>query len=635
MKEQKITLSINIIFAFLIALSDALYITIKHPVYVLKTLTSSLFLLLGIINLFLIFKSFKNKSLKIFSILLVFGLLFSFLGDILLIDYFIIGAIFFAIGHIFFFLSYCFLTKYSLKDIVVTLFILIISLSIILFVPYFSFGSYFPIVIAYACIISLMLAKSLSNLFFNTKFSNKLMLYIFIGSLLFYLSDLMLVLNMFTNITYNFGTLCLAFYYPAQFLLASSIYISSITKISSVPKLTLTNKIFCRLYQFFFKMLLPFLPYREPKLLSDYEELSFTLSSNNINSIIIITTKDLMELNLTDNLLKTLKKHKINYTIYSDVLSNPTIEMVEQAKDVYVKNNCNGIIAFGGGSALDCAKMVGARIARPKMSIQKMKGLLKIRKKLPLLIAIPTTAGTGSETTVTAVITDEKTHIKFTINDFCLIPHYALLDYNLTLNLPKFLTATTGMDALTHAIESYIGNSTTKYTRKMSEEATKLIVDNLYTCYQDGNNTEARKNMLLASYKAGIAFTRAYVGYVHAIAHTLGGKYQVPHGLANAKILPVMLKEYGKCIHKKLSKLSKICKIADDHDNNEIASNKLIEYIENTNRNMNIDVGFSEIKDEDIETLSKIAESEANPLYPVPKLLSSYQLGEIYKKLKK
>ena len=191
------------------------------------------------------------------------------------------------------------------------------------------------------------------------------------------------------------------------------------------------------------------------------------------------------------------------------------------------------------------------------------------------------------------------------------------------------------MDALTHAIEAYIGNSTTKYTRKMSEEATKLIVDNLYTCYKDGKNVEARKNMLIASYKAGIAFTRSYVGYVHAIAHTLGGKYQIAHGLANAKILPVVLQEYGKSIYKKLGKLAKICGLAKITDNNETASKIMIEFIENLNDKMGIDKGFSEIQESDIETLAKIAEREANPLYPVPKLLSSFQIEEIYRKLKK
>lgn len=163
-------------------------------------------------------------------------------------------------------------------------------------------------------------------------------------------------------------------------------------------------------------------------------------------------------------------------------------------------------------------------------------------QKLPLLIAIPTTAGTGSETTLAAVITDAKTRHKYAINDFPLIPRYAVLDPKVTLSLPPFITATTGMDALTHAVEAYIGNSTTPGTRKNALDAVQLIFENLDTAYTDGNNIEARRNMLRASYFAGCAFTKSYVGYVHAVAHSLGGKYNVPHGLANAVILPMVLK---------------------------------------------------------------------------------------------
>lgn len=194
-------------------------------------------------------------------------------------------------------------------------------------------------------------------------------------------------------------------------------------------------------------------------------------------------------------------------------------------------------------------------MTKPNQPLSRMKGILKVHKRLPLLIAIPTTAGTGSETTLAAVITDAKTRHKYAINDFPLIPRYAVLDPKVTLSLPPFITATTGMDALTHAVEAYIGNSTTPDTRKDALRAVKLIFSNLDTAYTDGSNVEARKNMLKASFYAGCAFTKSYVGYVHAVAHSLGGEYNVPHGLANAILLPFVLEAYGKKIQKNCTDL--------------------------------------------------------------------------------
>jgi alcohol dehydrogenase class IV len=277
---------------------------------------------------------------------------------------------------------------------------------------------------------------------------------------------------------------------------------------------------------------------------------------------------------------------------------------------------------------------MGARIVKPKKELYKMKGLFKVCKKLPPLFVIPTTAGTGSETTVTSVITDSKTHHKYLINDFSLIPHYAVLDYSVTLGLPPHITSTTGMDALTHAIEAFIGNTRTPETKKMSLEATRLIVKSLKTCYHDPKNAEARKDMLYASHYAGISFTKAYVGYVHAIAHTLGGKYGVPHGLANAVILPIMLEEYGAKAYKKLAVLARYSEVASNEDDDEIAAKKLIFWIKEANKEMNIPSTIDAIKEEDIQDLAKTALKEGNPLYPVPVLMDSERFKDIYLKIK-
>lgn len=390
------------------------------------------------------------------------------------------------------------------------------------------------------------------------------------------------------------------------------------------------KKMYCRLYQLAFRCVMPFLPYKEPKILNSVLEIKDVLKSRNIKKVLIVTDKGVRNLGLTQDLEQDLSESNFQFSVFDEVVPNPTIDCIEMATKQYLQAGCDGLIAFGGGSVMDCAKVVGARVVKPKQSVKKMKGLLKIRKKLPLLIAIPTTAGTGSETTLAAVITDSESHHKYAINDFNLIPEYAVLDPNLTLNLPPSLTSTTGMDALTHAIEAYIGKSTTRKTRNASLLACQLIFKNLTLAYFDGHNFQARRNMLKASYLAGVAFTRSYVGYVHAVAHSLGGKYGIAHGLANAVILPNMLQLYGKSAEKKLKQIAVYCNLARSSDSNKEASNKLIAKIFELNKMMNIPNKLNQIQESDVQLLSIQAEKEANPLYPVPKLFSAQELEKIY-----
>lgn len=394
------------------------------------------------------------------------------------------------------------------------------------------------------------------------------------------------------------------------------------------------KKLYCRTYQLAFKMLLPVLPYRQPEILKTNEDVITILNDNNIKRVLLVTDKGIRGLNLTISLEEKITSNGVNLFVYDETIPNPTTQNVEDALKIYKDNNCQAIIAFGGGSVMDCAKAVGAKVVRPKKSLSKMKGVLKVRKKLPLLIAVPTTAGTGSETTLAAVITDSKTRHKYAINDFPLIPRYALLNAQLTVGLPKHITSTTGMDALTHAVEAYIGRSTTSQTRKCSLFAVKTIFENILEAYNNGQNLQARENMLLASYNAGLAFTKSYVGYVHAIAHSLGGKYNIPHGLANAIILPYVLKAFGRKIYKKLWKLGVYAGLFDKETSKEEGAKIFIEKIESLNNQMNIDKTIPQIKEEDISQLVETAEKEANPLYPVPVLFDKKQLEKIYLQVK-
>ncbi len=393
------------------------------------------------------------------------------------------------------------------------------------------------------------------------------------------------------------------------------------------------KRAYCKTFQTIMRIALPLLPYRKPEMLDSLDLVKDLLKEKSITKVMLVTDKSIRGLGLTADLEKSIENADITLTVFDDVVPNPTIACVESGLEIFRENGCEAIIAFGGGSVMDCAKVIGARFARPNKPVSKMKGLLKVNKKLPLLIAVPTTAGTGSETTLAAVITDEKTHHKYPINDFNLIPNYAVLDYKTTLGLPPHITSTTGMDALTHAVEAYIGKSTTKETRKMAEDAVVLIVDNIYKAYQNGKDKKARENMLKAAFFAGVAFTKSYVGYVHAVAHSLGGAYGVPHGLANAVILPYFLKEYGKSCVKKLAHLARISKIATTEDDDNVASEKFIKWIEDINAKMNIPTHIEAVKQEDILALAQKADKEGNPLYPVPKLMNANELAEMYYKI--
>ena len=390
------------------------------------------------------------------------------------------------------------------------------------------------------------------------------------------------------------------------------------------------KKIYCRTFQTALRIALPVLPYRDPQLIGKLAQVPEVLQSEGCSKVLIITDEGIRKIGLLSPLENALIAADFPYAVYDKTVANPTTDNIAEATEMYRSTSCDGIIGFGGGSSMDCAKAAGARIAKPNQSLAKMQGILKVHKKLPLLIAVPTTAGTGSETTLAAVITDAKTRHKYVINDFPLIPRYAVLDPDVTVSLPPAVTASTGMDALTHAVEAYIGKSTTKETRKYSMTAVRLIFENIDTAYFDGRNIPARRNMLLAAYYAGCAFTKSYVGYVHAVAHSLGGEYNVAHGYANAVLLPFVLEEYGDVIDKKLAHLAVAAHVADSDTPPYEAALNFISAIKDMKKRFGIGDTIPEIQKEDIPKLSRYADREGNPLYPVPVLMDAHELEKFY-----
>ena len=388
--------------------------------------------------------------------------------------------------------------------------------------------------------------------------------------------------------------------------------------------------IYCRTVQTVLRTALPVLPYREPQVFHSCEELPAVFQKEAIRRVLVVTDTGIVRSGIAAQLETVLDENDISYAVYDQTRPNPTVINVEQALSLYRRYRCQALIAIGGGSSMDCAKAVGARLARPGTPLGKLKGTLRILRKIPTLIAIPTTAGTGSETTLAAVITDTQAQHKYVMNDFVLIPKYAVLDARLTLSLPPQLTATTGMDALTHAVEAYIGRSTTRQTRREALEATRLVFANVERAYRNGRDFEARSNMLTAAYRAGVAFSRSYVGYVHAVAHSLGGQYNIPHGLANAVLLPYVLESYGPCVYRKLHDLAVAAGVAGAQESDAAAASAFIRAIRQLNARMGIPETLEGIRPQDIPVMAAHAEKEANPLYPVPRLMTREELMGFY-----
>ena len=627
------SLAVNAAFFVLILLFGILYFSSKYWAErgvqnALKACASILFVCCSLYNLL----TGGCRSAGCCRLLFA-GQVFACAGDIGLNYDFVVGAALFAVGHILFFAAFCALEAPTFRSVAAIGVIAAASFCLLALYDGFDFRGFDLVVCVYAAVISCMLGKAVS-IGLSPLLDRRVRVPVLLGAALFYFSDLMLVFHQFGNGGAVFDALCLGTYYPAEFLLAFSVFTISAFGFGKgekpVSDMNIFARMYCRTFQAVFRFAIPFLPYRAPKLLHAAGEAADVLQKAGADRVLLVTDKGILSAGLTGELQKECASRGIEVFVFAETCANPTVSNVENARTMYLTNHCKAIVAFGGGSAMDCAKAAGARVVNPKKPLSKMKGVLHIFRRLPLLIAVPTTAGTGSETTLAAVITDDVTRHKYPINAFCLIPRYALLDEKVTCGLPPFFTATTGMDALTHAVEAYIGGSTTPSTRKAAEEAVRLVFRYLERAYADGRDGEARRGMQKAAYLAGLAFTKSYVGYVHAIAHSLGGKYNMPHGLANAVILPHMLRRYGSAAAPRLAKLAWRTGLADPGEDMCSAAEKLIARIEALNGALGIPRSLSGIRAEDVPEMAAHAAAEANPLYPVPLLLTKKQLEEMY-----
>lgn len=319
------------------------------------------------------------------------------------------------------------------------------------------------------------------------------------------------------------------------------------------------------------------------------------LNDYNKSNILVVTDKGIVKAGLLDNLKASLDSSNIQYSIYDEVEPNPKTSTISRGKTKFlIDNNFDAIVSIGGGSSIDAAKAL-AIIATNPGGILDYEGVGKLKNDPLFNVAIPTTAGTGSEVTNSTVITDERTLFKAAVISEKIFPNIAILDAYLTVNCPKAITSSTGMDALTHAIESYTSKESNPVSDSLALRAIRLITENIEGCYFDGKNVEQREKMLEASMLAALAFSQTRLGNVHAISQAFGGVFDIPHGVANATLLPYVL-EFNKtsCLDK-FSDIAEAMNIDNTSENKEEIANKVIKQIISWNEKFEIPKNVNEL----------------------------------------
>lgn len=349
-----------------------------------------------------------------------------------------------------------------------------------------------------------------------------------------------------------------------------------------------------------------------------------TIARTGVRRIMLITDGPLMKLGLLDPMIDTLQASGVAVQVFSEVEPDPGYELVLKGVAELQCSQAEAVLAVGGGSSIDCAKAIvlaQANACHPAKLTGVWLYAMPRRKGLPLY-AVPTTAGTGSEVTIAAVVSDTAARTKRTIIDPKIAPGMVALDPKLTVGLPPFLTACTGMDALTHAIEAYLSTMALPETDDMARTATAMILRNLPKACENGQDLEAREEMLLGSCLAGMAFTRAGVGYVHAFAHQLGGLYHVPHGLANAILLPSVLDFLKPACAPRLAELAVVAGICDSGADAEHRAQAFIQHIRQLSTRLQIPGTVKGLRPEDFEPLIERAFAEAHGTYGVPRYMN-------------
>ncbi len=384
-----------------------------------------------------------------------------------------------------------------------------------------------------------------------------------------------------------------------------------------------------------FKILGKVIPTPKPTLFTGSGsslELCSAIAQMGTRKILLVTDAIIVKLGLLNDIKKTLDKNGVEYVIYDGIEPDPTYDQIEAGHALLKQNGCEAILAVGGGSPIDAAKVIST-IATNEKSIDKLAGWFKVRKPCLPLYVIPTTAGTGSEVTVAAVVSDPITHKKTPVIDPKLVPLMAALDGSLMTGIPASITAATGMDALTHAIEAFIAVNATNETDRYALAATRIIMENLPKVMDNGKDLDARQNMAIASCYAGLAFTKAGLGYVHAFSHNFGAYYHTPHGLGNAIVLPYILEYSKETVTDRLAQLAKASGLQENNQSDPQLAEKLIVHIRSMLKAFNIPEQLEALKKEDIPAIAKAALKEAHFNYSVPKYMNQADCEKLLYKM--
>jgi alcohol dehydrogenase class IV len=359
------------------------------------------------------------------------------------------------------------------------------------------------------------------------------------------------------------------------------------------------------------------------------------IAGSGVSRLLVVTDRGLLSMGLADRMLQALAAAGVAVEVFGDVEPDPDCEIVMAGVERLARVRADAVLAIGGGSPIDCAKAINlshANDCRP----ERLAGLwlyARPRRRGVPFFAVPTTAGTGSEVTMASVVTDAKRGVKVSIIDPKLLPEAVALDPTLTLGLPPKVTAATGMDALTHAVEAFVSALAYPQTDRWAIAATQLVLANLERAYRDGRDAQARESMLLGSFLAGMAFTRAGVGYVHAIAHQLGASYHLPHGLANAILLPHVLDRSRPHCDARLAQLARSAGLPGVDGTDAERADAFVARIRELNRVLSIPERVDALRLEDFDRIAEGAFAEAHGTYGVPRYLDRSEVHDLLRGL--
>ena len=346
-----------------------------------------------------------------------------------------------------------------------------------------------------------------------------------------------------------------------------------------------------------------------------------TIAQFGYQKVLIVTDRVLHQIGVLDPILASFDQQEMAYQLFTDVEPDPTFSVVEHGLSVYRQYDCDCVLAVGGGSSIDSAKVI-ALAATNECEPRDLVGLLKGKQACAPFFVVPTTAGTGSEATIGAVISDTETHKKELVIDTKIVPMMAALDPELMKGLPSAITAATGLDALTHLIEAYLSTMATAESDAYARAGIQMVFENLPKVCKRGNLLKARERMALASYYGGLVINLAGLGYVHAFAHQIGALYRIPHGESNAKVLPHVLAFNKVACVTRLAELASLLDLDEGCDSELQSAQCFIDAVSALIEEVGIEASVPDLKPQDFGGIIKNAFKEANSTYAVPKYMS-------------